>query len=618
MTTYSTRTALSSANSTLVNDNTANEISPGDIRNSILNAFDSAASGTQVGTVYASAQTGFTPPAALGGKWRVVKDTDFQSGLTMTSEDYVIFANCQISGASTFTTCDNVVFTECFVEATTTLTDCTKVAFFSCEEDTAGRIVSNDYAGLRFVDHRPRPNASSPWDDVPAFPEEYRTGWWFDPRAVNDTQVRAFEAQHHGWGIYNQCKPINPLGHGVIIPSSFYRQCPILVRGGSGEALWQCRYSQEVTATERDGTLQDGRNMNSFVNGQFYYDGHWIKGTGWSIADQAATKTAGTASTLVSEAIKAQVFTSVWIEFDATITAGTLTPKFSSTADGSTVINTFTAVTTSDSHRLNSGQVTFDGDVYLVFDASSDFAGSISNVKVLSIDRSTDGHCNFAVGTPVALPNALVPGFQRNSYARPQTQIGDDVDVITDVYFPTNMTEWKKVFGNGVPWTILEFIYNNAVIGGNLTNGNIGPIGNISLNQFSGEVRWTIAAKSGNDIDGSDLSIGGNNGIAYGDPVEENRWYRIRVNYALSNTEDGYLHWWLNDELLLSVTGVNIGNYHTTDAAKPNVGRITFANYQANIINSGVLSDPTIVRAPGLDYHEQYFGNLAVKVTPRS
>jgi hypothetical protein len=611
-----------SAISTIVEDNTGNAITEADIRTALEHAFDTAASGAQVGRVYATSQADFAPPAAVGGKWRVVKDTDFQGGLTMTDQDYVIFHNCQISGATALAACDNVLFMECFIESSVTLTTCTNVSFVSCEEDQANRIVTDSYETVTFVDHKPKPDASSPWDNIPPFPEDMRANsWWFDPRAVTDSQIADVLTESYGLGYGPQCKPINPLTHCVTDPSYFSRVMPILERGGRGEALWKCRHGQTPTAKLPDGTPQDGSILYSLKNRNFAYDDDWVKGTGWTIANRQATKTAGTASKLVSSALGLRPNEVITIKFDVTVTAGSVSPRFGANADGSGSLAPGTASTTTESVNRSVSTAGSYGDQYLVFDASSDFAGSISNVEVRSIDRSTAADAiTLAVGTPTTLPNDYAPGFTINNQGMVLFDDTINCELVADQYFPSGSTGWTRTASNPSDWLFFSFAprYSGSVIGGAIASDGSPII--VNSQYINNELRFTIGLKYGTELERV-VHAAGNETTPFGPPIVENKWYRHRINVAISRTNAGYFRWEINGEEVLNLTGINLGQHDSANTTYPSLQYVKFGSYIASW-NDGVgdndpMDDTTnVLKIPGiLDYVDLYYANIAVKVT---
>lgn len=457
-------------------------------------------------------------------------------------------------------------------------------------------------------------DASSPWDNIPPFPEDMRSGWWFDPKAVTDVQIADVNKEDYGIGYLQQVKPINPRNHCVTYATYFTRAAGNLTRGGNGEALWLFRMGQKVTSKYTDGTPLDGSHLKSFANGKFAYDDKWTKGTGWSIAANAATKTAGTASKLVSSAMTLRPNEQVKLKFDATVSAGSVTPKFAISADGSGTLSTGTAVTATTSRdsfvTVNGGY----GDQYLVFDADATFSGSISNVEILTRDNSADGHCLIGPGTPVALPDDLAPTFPSNDLGVPHYGTGNNIEVVFDMYFPTGSTNWTRVVGNPSDWLFWQSSPVDNV--GGAAAGT--PPVVLNSHYINGELRWSYNLEGGNEgaVTSHDDGLTG-----YGDPIVENKWYRHRINFALSDNNTGYFHHSVNGEQIRTLTGIPLGWYHT-NGLNTNRGYITLGSYIASW-NDGVggndpIDDTTNVKiADGvLDFADLYMANVAIKVTP--
>lgn len=88
---------------------------------------------------FATQQTIIAPAAAGAGKWRYIDNQNFQGGALVTSQDFVIFRNCQFGNSVKFTTCNNLRFEDCYwsnvlntLPALHLLT-CTKVRMVNCE-----------------------------------------------------------------------------------------------------------------------------------------------------------------------------------------------------------------------------------------------------------------------------------------------------------------------------------------------------------------------------------------------------------------------------------------------------------------------------------------------------
>ena len=144
-------------------------------------------------------------------------------------------------------------------------------------------------------------------------------------------------------------------------------------------------------------------------NGAFATDTVWTKGTGWTIGSGHATAT--TASTALSQTISGLVpGQSYHLSYDATRTAGSVTPNLGGTAGtAQTTDDTFTE----DIIAGSSGTLAFTG---------TGFSGTIDNVTLLANDGTatiparagaTSYICGFAVnglGATSATPVVVTAG----------------------------------------------------------------------------------------------------------------------------------------------------------------------------------------------------------------
>lgn len=101
---------------------------------------------------YAPRQNGFSPPAAVVGKWRTVSNADFQAGFGMNGKDYVIFKNCRFGEDSALVSCDHVQFINCTFDGNTGVAEpslhvfnCTFITFDTVE------VLNSARGGLRFL-----------------------------------------------------------------------------------------------------------------------------------------------------------------------------------------------------------------------------------------------------------------------------------------------------------------------------------------------------------------------------------------------------------------------------------------------------------------------------------
>jgi len=131
-----------------------------------------------------------------------------------------------------------------------------------------------------------------------------------------------------------------------------------------------------AVAPSRSYELSDGDLTRERLvsNGDFASATGWTPGSGWSIANGIASKTAGVASVL-SAALSTTSGKWYRIGFDATVSAGEVRPRLSGGSDrdgtGRTVTGSYT-----DRVQAVSGNNAF------AFSASADFAGSIDNAVI--------------------------------------------------------------------------------------------------------------------------------------------------------------------------------------------------------------------------------------------
>ncbi len=110
---------------------------------------------------------------------------------------------------------------------------------------------------------------------------------------------------------------------------------------------------------------------NVVTNGTFDSGVGWTTGAGWTIAASKATATAGSATDL-SRTIN--ILNTVYVlQFDITVTAGSLTPKIGASAVGA-------AITTTQTIKRDFTGVA--GATTIVFSKDASFAGDIDNVSI--------------------------------------------------------------------------------------------------------------------------------------------------------------------------------------------------------------------------------------------
>ena len=134
-------------------------------------------------------------------------------------------------------------------------------------------------------------------------------------------------------------------------------------------------YSTGLTLDETANAQNpDAFNPDLVVNGDFAVDETWVKGTGWTIAGDVATKVAGVASDLEQTIAGLDTNASYLVITTATRTAGTLTPSIGGN-DGAAI----------------AGDVTRQYDIILAgsddfaYVADDTFAGTIVLSKVIKI-----------------------------------------------------------------------------------------------------------------------------------------------------------------------------------------------------------------------------------------
>lgn len=134
----------------------------------------------------------------------------------------------------------------------------------------------------------------------------------------------------------------------------------------------------QATAGNRPITRGTPRTVgaNIAANGDFASDTIWSKGVGWTIAG-TAQKTAGVASDL-SQTLTLDAQSSYLVFFNATRTAGTVTPSFSG---GATVAGSAVSVTGSHYELLTATT----GNTAITFSGDAAFAGSVDNVSVMPV-----------------------------------------------------------------------------------------------------------------------------------------------------------------------------------------------------------------------------------------
>jgi len=148
---------------------------------------------------------------------------------------------------------------------------------------------------------------------------------------------------------------------------------------------WRGSYSElkdtELTNLVSWYDLQSTTTSDELItNGGFDTDSDWSKGTGWAIADGKATKTAGSANSLV-QAINGTVGATYEITFTISdYSAGSLQPFIGGSG----------ASTARSANGTYTQSRTLAGATSIYLYASSTFAGSVDNVSVKELNVHTD------------------------------------------------------------------------------------------------------------------------------------------------------------------------------------------------------------------------------------
>jgi len=134
-------------------------------------------------------------------------------------------------------------------------------------------------------------------------------------------------------------------------------------------------YSTGLTPiTTPNAQNPDGLNPDLVVNGDFTADETWVKGTGWTIGGNVATKVAGVASDLKQTIAGLDLNTAYLMVTTATRTAGNLTPNIGG-----------------NNGAVITGDVTLQYDILqagsdeLIYTADDTFAGTVVLSKAIKI-----------------------------------------------------------------------------------------------------------------------------------------------------------------------------------------------------------------------------------------
>ncbi|MHC4648977.1 MAG: hypothetical protein ACYTBJ_26280 [Planctomycetota bacterium] len=129
---------------------------------------------------------------------------------------------------------------------------------------------------------------------------------------------------------------------------------------------------------ENFGTTETGvTGAQQVTNGNFSADTDWTKGTGWTIASNKATKTAGTASTLEQANADIEVGESYYVTVRLSgVTAGSVTPYVGNTGTG----------TARSSDGFYDETIVAAGTLVQGLSADSSFAGSCEVVSIRKVE----------------------------------------------------------------------------------------------------------------------------------------------------------------------------------------------------------------------------------------
>lgn len=218
------------------------------------------------------------------------------------------------------------------------------------------------------------------------------------------------------------------------------------------------------------------------TNGDFATDSDWTKGTGWSIANGKASRTAQSGSTACDQNISITAGRTYKIVYDLTITAGNFFVRLAGTTNVSGTLRTtsgtytdyLTAVAGNNKIRLVGGDGSFVGsidNVSVVEDLSGDFQfernsaatrvnaqGLVENVQIISSELVSNG--NFSqIGTEEVL---------NGDFSQEGSELVTNGDFSTD-------SDWIK----GTGWTISggTAIQDGTGSGSSLYQSNIIVVG---------------------------------------------------------------------------------------------------------------------------------------------
>lgn len=147
----------------------------------------------------------------------------------------------------------------------------------------------------------------------------------------------------------------------------------------------------EVTVTQdRLGVLNAGKEPDLIVNGGFYEDADWTKGTGWTIGSNVASSDGSqSAASLLSQASLVVIDDVYKVVFTVSAySAGSVTAEAGSSGSG----------TERSANGTYTENVTAAGSTTFAISADADFIGSIDNVSVRKLTGQYNISCDLDIG----------------------------------------------------------------------------------------------------------------------------------------------------------------------------------------------------------------------------
>jgi len=211
------------------------------------------------------------------------------------------------------------------------------------------------------------------------------------------------------------------------------------------------------------------------TNGDFATDSNWTKGTGWSIANGKASRTAQSGSTACDQSISLIAGKKYKIVYTLTISAGSFNVRFSGTTNVNGLSRT-TSGTYIDYLVAATGNNTFR-----LVGADGSFAGSIDNV---SVKEATDADFDFTRGSAATrvTKDGLIKNVQILSDELVQNGNFEEIgpEEVTNGDFATDLSGWQTSgvnAANTITWEYngVRFFCTNQNIG--LSQQNVLTIG---------------------------------------------------------------------------------------------------------------------------------------------